>query len=140
MLVPLKSYYCDLLRVLLNRNNFSYLDCDFNDFVLLSKNLYIFHKLYWYFNIFLTSGNFLYWYKYKRWKCKGFKYQNLKNVINSLQYFTSIEKIRDRQEQDKVTKSTSKSLSAIEEFCEKFDRSVRQNIIKVTHLYNTNVN
>lgn len=41
-----------------------------------------------------------------------------------------IEKIRDRQEQDKVTKSTSKSLSAIEEFCEKFDRSVRQNIIK----------
>jgi hypothetical protein len=45
--------------------------------------------------------------------------------------FFSPEKIRDRQEQDKVSKSTSKSLSAIEEFCEKFDRSVRQTIIKV---------
>lgn len=41
------------------------------------------------------------------------------------------EKIRSRQEQDKHTKSTSKSLSAIEEFCEKFDRSVRNSVIKV---------
>ncbi|KAJ8307467.1 hypothetical protein KUTeg_015551 [Tegillarca granosa] len=40
------------------------------------------------------------------------------------------KKIRSRQEQDKHTKSTSKSLSAIEEFCEKFDRSVRNSIIK----------
>jgi hypothetical protein len=30
-----------------------------------------------------------------------------------------------------ATKSTSKSLSAIEEFCEKFDRSVRNSVIKV---------
>lgn len=53
-------------------------------------------------------------------------------IMDALKYahHCLIEKIRDRQEQDKVTKSTSKSLSAIEEFCEKFDRSVRQNIIK----------
>ncbi|XP_048728025.2 uncharacterized protein LOC125645987 isoform X2 [Ostrea edulis] len=53
-------------------------------------------------------------------------------IMDALKYahHCLIEKIRDRQEQDKVSKSTSKSLSAIEEFCEKFDRSVRQNIIK----------
>ncbi|KAK3106424.1 hypothetical protein FSP39_019693 [Pinctada imbricata] len=54
-------------------------------------------------------------------------------IMDALKYahHCLIEKIRSRQEQDKHTKSTSKSLSAIEEFCEKFDRSVRQSIIKV---------
>lgn len=53
-------------------------------------------------------------------------------VMDALKYAHTclIEKIRSRQEQDKHTKSTSKSLSAIEEFCEKFDRSVRNTIIK----------
>lgn len=73
-------------------------------------------------------------------KVYRFQISKFRNISNWLQYFASIEKIRDRQEQDKVTKSTSKSLSAIEEFCEKFDRSVRQNIIKVTYLYNANDN
>lgn len=73
-------------------------------------------------------------------KVYRFQISKFRNISNWLQYFASLEKIRDRQEQDKVTKSTSKSLSAIEEFCEKFDRSVRQNIIKVTYLYNANDN
>ncbi|XP_063422117.1 myb-like protein AA isoform X1 [Mytilus trossulus] len=53
-------------------------------------------------------------------------------IMDALKYahHCLIEKIRSRQEQDKHTKSTSKSLSAIEEFCEKFDRSVRNSVIK----------
>lgn len=49
-----------------------------------------------------------------------------------LQIFS--DKIRQKQEQeiDKHSKSTSKSLSAIEEFCEKFDQSVRKTYIKVS--------
>ena len=48
-------------------------------------------------------------------------------------WFCFSEKIRQKQDQetDKHGKSSSKSLSAIEEFCEKFDKSVRNNYIKV---------
>ncbi|XP_067685730.1 uncharacterized protein [Haliotis asinina] len=51
-------------------------------------------------------------------------------IMDALRYAHQclIEKIRVRQEQDKHTKATSKSLSAIEEFCEKFDRAVRNSI------------
>ncbi|XP_052804616.1 homeobox protein 5-like isoform X2 [Mya arenaria] len=55
-------------------------------------------------------------------------------VMDALKYahHCLIEKIRQKQDQDvdKHGKSSSKSLSAIEEFCEKFDKSVRQNYIK----------
>lgn len=37
--------------------------------------------------------------------------------------FIYIEKIRSKQEQDKRIKGASQSITAIEEFCEKFDRS-----------------
>ena len=50
-------------------------------------------------------------------------------------YFLYVSgKLRQKQEQDadKHSKSTSKSLSAIEEFCEKFDQSVRKTYIKVS--------
>lgn len=55
-------------------------------------------------------------------------------VMDALKYahHCLIDKIRQKQEQesDKHNKSTSKSLSAIEEFCEKFDQSVRKSYIK----------
>ena len=49
------------------------------------------------------------------------------------------DKIRQKQDQDvdKHSKSTSKSLSAIEEFCEKFDQSVRKSYIKVCIIVKT---
>ncbi|KAK6182572.1 hypothetical protein SNE40_010226 [Patella caerulea] len=51
-------------------------------------------------------------------------------IMDALRYAHQciIEKIRMRQDQDKHTKTTSKSLSAIEEFCEKFDRAVRNTV------------
>ncbi|XP_052253782.1 uncharacterized protein LOC127860064 isoform X1 [Dreissena polymorpha] len=55
-------------------------------------------------------------------------------VMDALKYahHCLIEKIRQKQDQeaDKHGKSSSKSLSAIEEFCEKFDKSVRNSYIK----------
>lgn len=55
-------------------------------------------------------------------------------IMDALKYahHCLIDKIRQKQDQDvdKHSKSTSKSLSAIEEFCEKFDQSVRKSYIK----------
>lgn len=55
-------------------------------------------------------------------------------IMDALKYAHQclIGKLRQKQEQDadKHSKSTSKSLSAIEEFCEKFDQSVRKTYIK----------
>ncbi|XP_060576023.1 GATA zinc finger domain-containing protein 14-like isoform X2 [Ruditapes philippinarum] len=60
-------------------------------------------------------------------------------VMDALKYahHCLIEKIRQKQDQDvdKHSKSTSKSLSAIEEFCEKFDQSVRKSYIKPATLH-----
>lgn len=46
-------------------------------------------------------------------------------IMDALRYAHSslIEKIRSKQEQDKRIKGASQSITAIEEFCEKFDRS-----------------
>lgn len=53
-------------------------------------------------------------------------------IMDALRYAHSslIEKIRSKQEQDKRIKGASQSITAIEEFCEKFDRSKHNSTIE----------